>query len=281
MDKSLLRERELFLKRARALPVVERPNRQSPPHGNSSPASGPPSASASKHSVPSYMDLPSKQQFAGKFNLLSRIIKYMKNRHLEGDTHPLSVEEILEETMLTDTPKSIVKWLEDEALPNNVKILRINHKFVFRPLYKVRNRDELYALLRKHDVKGLGGIYLDDLMECLPDCENVLASLGDDALRIVNPTDKKTIIFFNDHSSELTADEVFKQYWRAISVEGMPEAKIEEYLQKQGIQSMSADKKKFTPAIKTKKGMRKRSERPVKIKDNLHMNDVLKEFKTD
>ncbi|CAH8624568.1 unnamed protein product [Heterobilharzia americana] len=100
----------------------------------------------------------------------------MKQRHLEGDTHPLSVEEILEEAVLHDTPPATIKWLEEEALPNNPKIrVTEDSKFVFRPRYNIRTRKDLYQLFRRQELKGLGGIYLDDLTESIPDVEKILS----------------------------------------------------------------------------------------------------------
>nr|VZI45444.1 unnamed protein product [Spirometra erinaceieuropaei] len=146
-----------------------------------------------------------RPQNQGRFALLSKVVKYMKQRHLERDIHPLSVEEILEETMLQDSPLSDVKWLETEALPNNPKIhSTADGKFVFKP---------------------------------------------------------------NVSRSSLFLE--FKQLWRAVSVEGMHEVKIEEYLRRNGITSMSADRKIFTLATKQKQAGRKRaSNRPVKCLDN-------------
>ncbi|KAH8864687.1 General transcription factor IIE subunit 2 [Schistosoma japonicum] len=247
MNSSLIKEREAFLKRAMALPVIEKPksNYSSASDGNSSVTSihrrGP---SISPASVSRSFEL--KPQLQGKFAVLSRIVKYMKQRHLEGDTHPLSVEEILEEAVLHDTPPATIKWLEDEALPNNPKIrVTADAKFVFRPRYDIRTRKDLYQLLRRQELKGLGGIYLDDLTESVPDVEKILNSFGDHVIRIVTPHDKKTILFYNDKSFDLNVDEEFKQQWRSVSVEGVHETKIEEYLRRNGISSMSGDRKTF------------------------------------
>ncbi|CAH8670350.1 unnamed protein product [Schistosoma rodhaini] len=231
-----------------AIPVVEKPK------SNYSGASeekgavtsvhrrGPPLVSA----VSELRSLELKPQLQGKFAVLSRIVKYMKQRHLEGDTHPLSVEEILEEAVLHDTPPATVKWLEEEALPNNPKIrVTTDAKFVFKPRYDIRTRKDLYQLLRRQELKGLGGIYLDDLTESVPDVEKILNSFGDHVIRIVTPHDKKTVLFYNDKSFDLNVDEEFKQQWRSVSVEGVHETKIEEYLKRNGISSMSGDRKNF------------------------------------
>ncbi|VDP92638.1 unnamed protein product [Echinostoma caproni] len=172
MDASLLREREAFLKRAKALPVVEKP-RAAPIPSNDI---GPPPIKRVAASVPS--DLRSAEfrpALQGKFAVLSSVVKYMKQRHLERDTHPLTVEEILEEARLHDTPQSTIRWLEDEALPNNPKIrVTPDRKFVFKPRYDIRNRHDLYMLLKRHDLKGLGGISMDDIAESIADAERLI-----------------------------------------------------------------------------------------------------------
>ncbi|VDN15179.1 unnamed protein product [Dibothriocephalus latus] len=208
MDPSLLKEREAFLRRARTMQYVETP-RITQPSVSSSAKSSSPGPSPAKRAVTTpaqrdYLTVDSRPQNQGRFALLSKVVKYMKQRHLERDIHPLSVDEILEETMLQDAPLSDVKWLETEALPNNPKIHSTpDGKFVFRPKYEVRNKQELYQLLKKHEVKGLGGIYLDDLAEAVADVDKVVQSLGDNVIQVVTPHDKKVVLFYNDKTLDL------------------------------------------------------------------------------
>ncbi|VDD75434.1 unnamed protein product [Mesocestoides corti] len=278
MDPSLLKEREAFLRRAKNMPVIEKPRIQQQPvsQANVSPTPAKrPFISTSRD----YLAMDTRPQNQGRFTLLSRVVKYMKQRHLERDLHPLSVDEILEELMLQDTPQSDINWLENEALPNNPKIsVSSDGKFVFKPKYDIRSRNELYQILKKHEIKGLGGIYLDDICEALPEAEKVIQNLGDTVIQVTTPHDKKTVLFFNDKSFDLNVEEEFKQLWRAVSVEGVHEGKIEEYLHKNGITSMSADKKVFIPAAKQKRPGQRRATRPVRLKDNEHLQDILKDF---
>ncbi|VDM02281.1 unnamed protein product [Schistocephalus solidus] len=284
MDPSLVKEREAFLRRARTMQYVETPriNQQAASSSvkSSSPSPSPAKRLATNPAQRDYLTMDSRPQNQGRFALLSKVVKYMKQRHLERDVHPLSVEEILEETMLQDAPLSDVKWLETEALPNNPKIhSTADGKFVFKPKYDVRNRQELYQLLKRHEFRGLGGIYLDDLAEAVADVERVVQSLGDHVIQVVTPHDKKVVLFYNDKSFDLGIKEEFKQLWRAVSVEGMHELKIEEYLRRNGITSMSADRKTFTLVTKQKHtGQKRASNRPVKLKDNEHLQDILKDF---
>lgn len=117
----------------------------------------------------------------------------MKTRHQEGESHPLALEEILDETNQLDVGTKVkqviwfqynifhfitshfLKWLQTEALINNPKIeVSPEGKFLFKALYKLKDRKSLLKLLKQQDLKGLGGILLEDVQESLPHCERAL-----------------------------------------------------------------------------------------------------------
>lgn len=71
--------------------------------------------------------------------------------------------------------KEFVQWLGAEALMNNPKIeVTGDGKYMFKPPYKIRDRKGLLKLLKQADLKGLGGIMLDDIIESIPNHEKVL-----------------------------------------------------------------------------------------------------------
>lgn len=71
--------------------------------------------------------------------------------------------------------RRFTQWLATEALINNPKIeVSFDGKFQFKPLYKLKDRKSLLKLLKQQDLKGLGGILLDDVQESLPQCEKAL-----------------------------------------------------------------------------------------------------------
>lgn len=45
---------------------------------------------------------------------------------------------------------------------------------MFKPPYKIRDGKGLLKLLKQADLKGLGGIMLDDVIESLPNHEKIL-----------------------------------------------------------------------------------------------------------
>lgn len=90
--------------------------------------------------------------------------------------------------------------------------------------------------------------------------------------------DKKKIIFYNDRTATLPIDEEFQKLWRSVAVDAMDDAKIDEYLEKQGIRSMQdhGPKKMATPQKRKKVGQRKKQFK--KPRDNEHLADVLENY---
>ncbi|KAK9508754.1 hypothetical protein O3M35_006235 [Rhynocoris fuscipes] len=277
MDPALLRERELFKKKALSTPAVEKKKKDETSFTSKDEAKKKPKSSSAPSSNINFKSVSSSSQY--KFSVLAKIVKYMKTRHLEGDDHPLTLEEILDETNQLDVGSKVKQWLQTEALVNNPKI-EVNQegKFLFKAPYKIRDKKGLLRLLRQHDLKGLGGIMLEDVQESLPHCEKALKSLQNEIIYITRPIDKKKIMFYNDRAATLGLDEEFQKLWRSVAVESMDDQKIEEYLEKQGIRSMQDHgiKKPIQPQKRKKPNQRKRQFK--KPRDNEHLADVLETY---
>lgn len=128
------------------------------------------------------------------------------------------------------------QWLQTEALLDNPKIeATSDNKFLFKPPHKLKDKKSLLKLLKHYDLKSLGGIMMDDVQESLPHFEKALKSLmNQNEIVIVQRTDKKKILFYNSNITGDSVDEEFKKLWRSVAVDAMDDAKIEEYLEKQG-----------------------------------------------
>ncbi|XP_073995796.1 transcription factor IIEbeta [Rhodnius prolixus] len=277
MDPALLRERELFKKRALSTPAVEKKKKDESLFVSKDEAKKKPKPPSTTSSNLNFKSVSSSSQY--KFSVLAKIVKYMKTRHLEGDDHPLTLDEILDETNQLDVGSKVKQWLQTEALVNNPKIeANPEGKFLFKAPYKIRDKKGLLRLLRQHDLKGLGGIMLEDVQESLPHCEKALKSLQNEIVYIVRPIDKKKIMFYNDRAATLGLDEEFQKLWRSVAVESMDDQKIEEYLEKQGIRSMQDHgiKKPIQPQKRKKPNQRKRQFK--KPRDNEHLADVLETY---
>ncbi|GAB1293089.1 General transcription factor IIE subunit 2 [Apodemus speciosus] len=311
MDPSLLRDRELFKKRALSTPVVEKravpsesPSSSSKKkkakveHGGSSG-----SKQNSDHNNGSF-NLKALSGSSGyKFGVLAKIVNYMKTRHQRGDTHPLTLEEILDETQHLDIGLKQKQWLMTEALVNNPKIEVVDGKYAFKPKYNLKDKKALLRLLDNHDQRGLGGILLEDIEEGLPNSQKAVkrvllcssgcpgtqryvclyllkdgikGALGDQILFVSRP-DKKKILFFNDKSCQFSVDEEFQKLWRSVTVDSMDEEKIEEYLKRQGISSMQESGPKKVASIQRRKKPASQKKRRFKT-HNEHLAGVLKDY---
>ncbi|KAL1448396.1 hypothetical protein WDU94_005588 [Cyamophila willieti] len=214
-----------------------------------------------------------------KFGVLAKIVKHMKQRHQDGDDHPLNIDEILDETNQLDVGNKVKTWLSTEALQNNPKIEVIDGtRFLFKAVFKLKDRKGLLKLLKQHDLKGIGGVLLDDVRESLPHCEKALKhlSLQNEIIYVTRPADKRKVLFYNDKSAQLDLDEDFQKLWRSVSVDGMDNDKIKEYLEKQGIRPVQDHgfKKPIMPGRK-KANRKKQFKKP---RDNEHLADVLENY---
>ncbi|XP_062902569.1 transcription initiation factor IIE subunit beta [Mobula hypostoma] len=280
MDPALLKERELFKKRALSTPAVEK--RKVPCSSGSSSSKkkkpksdqGGASKSNSENGSLSYRALPGSTGY--KFGVLAKIVNYMKTRHQRGDTHPLTLDEILDETKLLDIGMRQKQWLMTEALINNPKIDVTDGKYAFKPKYNLRDKKALLRLLDKHDQRGLGGILLEDIEEGLPNAQKAIKVLGDQIVFVTRP-DKKKILFYNDRSCQFTIDEEFQKLWRSIPVDSMDEEKIEDYLKKQGISSMQETGPKKVVSVQKRKKSASQRKRKFKAHNN-HMAGLLEDY---
>lgn len=83
-----------------------------------------------------------------RFGVLAKIVKHMRTRHQEGDDHPLTLDEILDETNQLDVDSKVKQWLQTQAFPNNPKIeISADGRFSFKAVYKIKDKK---SLLRYH-----------------------------------------------------------------------------------------------------------------------------------
>jgi transcription initiation factor TFIIE subunit beta len=287
MDAALIAERRAFQQKAMAVPVLEnkRVKREEPssskkPSYSAKKPPKPPSATE-KLDLSRLKNMGTTSQF--KFSVLARIVRHMKNRHMEGEDHPLTLEEILDETSQLDVGSKTRQWLQMEALNNNpkIKVCDDGNSYMFKPPFELRNKKSLLNLLKRRDLNGDGGVYRDDINESLAKAEKVIQNLIYDSkiIEIPRPCDKKKVLFYHDHTTDFEVDDEFKKQWRSVSVDGIDDNKIEEYLSKQGITSMQDQGFKKFVAPKRKKGGGNRKRKAPK--DNEHLLDVLEDYSED
>lgn len=278
MDPALIREREAFKRKLVANPVVENKKKKESTEDESRKK---PKAAPKPTPQPPRVDASNYKHMTGssgyKFAILTKIVKHLKMLHQNGNHEPMTLEQILDDTNQLDVSAKIPGWLRSEALANNPKIeVTSDGCYVFKPPYKIRDKKSLLKLLRQTDLKGLGGILLEDIQESLPNHEKILRVVDKDIVYITRPMDKKKIVFYNDKTANMDIDEEFQKLWRTIPVDGIDDNKIEEYLEKQGIRSMQDTSLKVMPKLKRKAVAKKRVFK--KARDNEHLKDVLETY---
>jgi len=282
MDAALLAEREAFRKRALATPAIEAKKKKVEPKElqHKRPEGNKPTPKPSSSGPKKSSNMGASSQY--KFGVLARIVRHMKTRHMDGEDHPLTMEEILDETNQLDVSTKTRTWLMSEALNNNPKIRVTDdgNRYLFKAPFELRDKKSLLKLLKRRDLNGEGAVYMDDIMESLPRAEKVIQTLTGDGkiIQIPRPCDKKKVLFYYDHTTDFDLDDEFIKQWRSISVDGVDDSKIEDYLDKQGIRSMQDQGGKKFAVPKRKKINRKR---PLNTKDNNHMKGVLVDYSED
>ncbi|KAL1456157.1 hypothetical protein WDU94_000906 [Cyamophila willieti] len=282
MDPALLKERDLFNKKAISTATVVKkkhalssrtvqkkksktsqgePGKTKKPKTNCFPSSV---------LLGSGSDITNSSQY-NKFLVLTKIIELMKRRHQNGLDYPLNIDEILFEINMENVGNKIKTWLSREALQNNPKIDVIDEtKFLYKPVFQLKGREGLLKLLKQQDLKGTGGILLNDVSESLPHCEEVLKhpSLEKEIIYV----GRRKVMFYNDKSAQLDVDETLQKLWHSVSVGGMDNDKIEEYFKKQGIrpcQDTGFKKPIMRIMPRRKKTMHRKAQLP-RTNDHIH-----------
>jgi len=284
MDKELLKERQKFkdsfMKVHTDGPKAEK---RPAPGSSSSSKKSKSEKEPKKESAKAKLDLATAKQMGTgsqfKFGVLTKIVRHMKNRHMQGEDNALTLEDALDETHQLDVDSKTKFWLSTEALRNNPKIDASGSgpstTYLFKPPFNITTKKALMKLLKGYSIKGKGGILLDDLQESLPKCEAIINKLEDnnDIWIIPRPQDKKKIVYFHDDGDDFDVSDEFVKLWRSVPIEGQDDVKIDEYLKNHGITSME-DQSRNGP-IKRKPIKRNMKKRKVALKDNLHVSKDL------
>lgn len=223
------------------------------------------------------------------FGIITKIVKWLRERHLNGDSEPLTLNEILDETEQIDISSRTRAWLENEVLEANPRIRVIKPeegseektKYQYKPLIDVKDRKTLRKFLMERYQSGEGAIMMDDILESLPNANRAIKWLVDNEhiVVITRPNDKQKIVFYNEGKQDIKVDKEFVELWRSLPVDALSDDKIEEYLEKHGIQSIQdLASKKMEPVQKRRKVMR-RPNKNFKA-HNEHMKDILQDYAT-
>lgn len=222
------------------------------------------------------------------FSVLAKVVTALKKRFLNGYDEPVSIQELLDETGLADAISRVQReWLIKEALKDNVRVRPIEEepgvvKYQFRPVIElnVKDKNSLKRFLQEQYEAGNGPTSMIDILESLPRANKRIKQLKekDQITVITRSSDKKEYVVFNDGKQEIKIDEDFIKLWRSISVEGVADEKIEEYLEKQGIQSIKdLASRQINNPIQKRRKVARRQNKNFKA-HNEHMKDILEDY---
>ena len=84
-----------------------------------------------------------------------------------------------------------------------------DQRYEFKAPFKLRDKKSLMKLLKRRDLNGEGGVLYDDINESLPKAEKIVSNLMAERkiIQINRPVDKKKVLFFYDHTSDLPLGE--------------------------------------------------------------------------
>ena len=209
----------------------------------------------------------------------AKIILLMKQRFLEGNTEKLSLDEILMKLKICDLPKNARKILDTDLLVNSPKLIFKNidgvNKYSFKPKFNIRNRTELSNLIRKRLQNYCAGVPVDDIAESVPNAEKVLTKI--DEVTVLKGAGGEKIAFYNEKIDKEGPfiDKDLIGYWNTVSVDGLNEMAIEDYLVKRGHFAMKSEPLLITTTLKTTS---KRILKPKKLL-NEHLGYNLIDYK--
>lgn len=220
------------------------------------------------------------------FSVLAKIVNTLKARYLTGDKDPVTLTDILFELHLTEISRKQREWLLG-ALANNPKIRVIDFednatkiiKYQFKPVLDISNGKSLVRYLAERYEAGQGALSIEDIQESLPKADKIIKLLLDkDIITVITrQSDKKKYVFYNDGRSDIKIDEEFVKLWRSVPVDGVPDEKIEEYLEKHGIQSIRDLASKKIEPIQKRRKVGRRQNKNFKA-HNEHMKDILEDY---
>jgi len=222
--------------------------------------------------------------------LFPRIVLHLKQRFQRDreENYPISLEEIIDEINPSDhVPQKIRSILDTQMLPANPKLETIIEdgvrKFKYKPLYNVSDRKGIINLIRETQTKGLGGIPMENIQESLTTAEfdRIFKKPSEDIV-ILSGKGKQKILYYNDKSSpeNIQVELDITKMWNNVSVDGLDETKIAEYLERQGLSSMKDPNAAMAASIQPVKRKQSTKGRQIK-KHNEHLGNVLNEYDPD
>lgn len=218
-----------------------------------------------------------------RFLKLTNIVEKLQERFLGGQTDPVTLDELIDEAGLI-IDASDRHWLVSEALLSNEKIdvKRVDdtNRFVYKPPLDLKfpKKTPLLNLIKARHDKCEGAVTVDAVRETIPKAraDIIIDSLtkSGDVVKVSN--NKREILFYADRNYNLQVNPEFIDAWRKISVEGLDDKKILEFLSTHGHHGLAKNAPR--QAQSTTKPSKRGGRRPNTMKHNEHVADQLMDF---
>lgn len=226
---------------------------------------------------------PANMSSKSRFLTLTNIVEKLQERFLSALTEPVTLDEIIEESNLNIDPAD-KHWLASKALLSNPKIDVKNiddvNKFVYKPPLDLKpaKRATLLNLLKSRHEKCEGAITVDDVRDSLPrsKADAIIDGLVKSGEVVKMAFNKKEVLFYTDNAYNLRVNPEFIESWRRISVEGLDDNKIKEFLETHGHFGLTKNGPKLAqlPTKPSRRGGR----RPDTMKHNQHVAHQLEDY---
>ncbi|CAF3476641.1 unnamed protein product [Rotaria socialis] len=225
---------------------------------------------------------PSSSSSKSRFLILTKIVEKLQDRFLGGTADAITLDEIIQESELV-IESSDKHWLASEALLSNEKIdvkkVEDVNKFVYKPPLDLKGgkKQALLNLLKSRHEKCEGAVTVDDVRDTIPrpTADKIIENLIKDGQVVKVTSNKKEILFYTDPAYKLKVHPDFTESWRKISVEGLDDKKIWEFLDKQGHYGLMKNTPRQSHLTnKPRRGGR----RPDTMKHNQHVAHKLEDY---
>jgi transcription initiation factor TFIIE subunit beta len=147
-----------------------------------------------------------------------------------------------------------------------------NNTFTYKPLYDIKNKEDLLKLVREHkamEVRGLNDSYSSNLIDDIKELEK------EGEILVIYSKENPRIIYANEKELNVEMDKEFKELWHSLTVPA--EEELSKELKNAGLKSMEVFEAKVNPKNTNKKKTKQRK-RKVKI-INTHLDiDLTKDY---
>ncbi|KII64238.1 General transcription factor IIE subunit 2 [Thelohanellus kitauei] len=207
-----------------------------------------------------------------RLSLLAAVVEHLKNNYINKNGGYMTLEEVLTATDNADAQFADKTWLLEVAFPTNNRIKMDGNRIMYAPPYELTDKYSLFKLLGHYDENGLGGVYLDDIRESIPNFDHVVRVIRHHYCHVTRKDNDKDVLFLYEPEYVVDIDEDILKSWKKVSTAGLEDVDIINELKKDGIAALATIS---TPKKKTGTGdgVKKPRQRKAGKKVNVHLTE--------